>query len=33
MPVYKRKDSKNWWYKFTLCGGEIRESRGRQKSK
>jgi Phage integrase, N-terminal SAM-like domain len=26
MAVYKQKDSKNWWYKFTWNGEPIRES-------
>lgn len=26
MSVYKQKDSKNWWYKFTWRGEQIRES-------
>ncbi|MFN8941347.1 MAG: hypothetical protein ACK5YZ_03210 [bacterium] len=26
MPVYKQKGSKNWWYKYTWRGRQIRES-------
>lgn len=26
MSVYKQKGSKNWWYKFTWRGRQIRES-------